>query len=388
MALRCGGLLVVALLVAVPSLFGQTLDSLAWERRLGAEGEPADTVAAVARQMLLGYLRSEDDEALAGLMAFMDDRLGVGSSSDTPWLEPRERLMVEIARAHPDTVATEKVGSLLEAAVLQPYIRRSLQDRFTLDLADYLLHYTPRMTLRLKERGASSVQQEFHLLLVNRFSTTGIRARAEVNRQIERFITSNSSSPLAALARRWLVTPYRESDLGGAIAVGWEQGGWSGPIADRLSGASGPSIELEGYIDQVTVVAGFAGATVDVPNGFVTRGDSIAPGTLGVQWARAMIGYEFRIGRTAFLPLAGVAAVGSAREAEEGEEIEGGATWSAGAQIGYRILPADVGPHIDLRLRVGATGAGLALDDPALAGVRWSVQIGVAVVARPIVVIP
>ena len=125
-----------------------------------------------------------------------------------------------------------------------------------------------------------------------------------------------------------------------------------------------------------------------VPNGFVTRGDSIAPGTLGVQWVRAMIGYEFRIGRTAFLPLAGVAAVGSAREAEEGEEIEGGATWSAGAQIGYRILPADVGPHIDLRLRVGTTGAGLVLDDPALAGVRWSVQIGVAVVARPIVVIP
>jgi len=387
---RFGVCTLLALLLGTGILAAQApSDSLLWEQRLGDEGVSDERIGEAGRRMLLGFLRSEDEEGVDALIAFMDRRIGVDPSSATPWLEPRERLMVEIARAHADTVATPAVVPLLRTAILQPYLHRSVQDRFTLELGDYLLHYTPRMTLRLKEEGADEAQRLFHLLLVNRFSTVGVRARADVNGQIRRFIALNPASSLVPVAEQWLITPYQESDFGGAVAVGWEQGGWSGAIADRLDGASGPSIELEGYIDRLTVVGGFAGATVEVPEAFLYRGDSILPGRVGLRWVRAMVGYELRVGRTAFTPLLGLAEVGWARnDGNAGGELRGGTTWSGGVQVGYRVLPADTGPHVDLRVRLAATGSGLDGGDRALTGTRWSVQVGLAVVARPMIVLP
>jgi hypothetical protein len=141
----------------------------------------------------------------------------------------------------------------------------------------------------------------------------------------------------------------------------------------------------EAYLDALTVVLQLEFGVAHAPQPFTAAGASWPSGDLPMLSGSVVGGYEFRSGRWAVTPLAGLAMHSFRTEPIDGGEplrtgFRGG--FDVGAMLGYRV-PFDVGTHVDLRLRGGASFLGTSGYDERLGGVLLYLQAGFALVYRP-----
>lgn len=378
-------LLLSALIPAVAAAQGAREDSIALERAVRLERSDLP-FSGSARMLLLRRLRQGDGGGAALLLGFM---ARYGSADASPWLSPAERLLAETIIA--DTLLIRNVPrttSLLANAAQGPRQSPAFDDRLFERLRDLLRENSDAIALRLDEKGPSQAERVFFNLLVNQLATRGYRAQEEINRRVDAFVGSFPASPLAPLAEMYLKKSYGEADFGAAFMAGYSVGVFDGGLRDRFRLYYGPTLSGELYFRRVTLAGMATFGIADAPQGFSAGGHQWKGGSASFIAMALEAGYEFRFGRLAVTPLAGLAG-----QSVRGDDSAGAGSatlprtnmrigYDVGAILGYRI-PFDVGPHLDLRVQAGRMATALGDYDPGFSGGLWYLRLGFALVQRP-----
>jgi hypothetical protein len=187
---------------------------------------------------------------------------------------------------------------------------------------------------------------------------------------------------------RYIHKNYGEVPIGAAFSAGYATGEFDGELGRRFNYFIGPMLAGELYIHRFTVAAWINFGVAKAPRDFIAGERIWGAGSSTITNITLDLGWEFRFGRLAITPLAGLGIQGMrgidshAFEGDEAPRTNDRMGYDVATIIGYRI-PFDVGPHIDFRARVGRTATGLHRYDPAFAGSLWYLQLGFALVQRP-----
>lgn len=353
-------------------------DTAALERSIGGEG---GSFNAIARARLIRALRTDDAAAAEPLLRLMARR-------DPTWLSAEERLcagalLVDTALLR----APARLEALFAAAEREEFRGNpAYPDDALRTMRDLVRARAGGLFRTLQERGAAPVERQFFTLFVNRCYIRGYRAHEDLNGLVSRFSAEYPGSPEARLAERYIRSDYREEPIGGGFSAGYGVGRFTGKLDDRFSYVHGPAFSGELYLWSATASASFMFGAAHIGRSF-RGGNGVWPaGNAQLACVNLELGYEFRWGRLAVTPMAGLAVTNltAPSDAAVAEAPRTGDRLGLGIGVigGYRI-PSDVGPHIDLRVRAGSAGGGLSGYDPGFAGSLWYVQIGFALVQRP-----
>ena len=375
----------VPALAALPATAQRTpaSDSLAMERRISVAAADVP-FAEGARALLMARLTSGEPEEARRIIDFMERRTGY---SPAPWLAPRERLLAE--------ALTAPLRLIRNRPALEQMLRRDRDaiagaSAFEDHLADRmreLLRITIAENLRtVGATGSSDSELRFAELFLNWLMTRGYRPRNDLDIRIEAFTAAYPDDPLVAIATEYLMSRFQQSTLGGAFSAGYTVGAIGGGLGERFDLFRAPSLAGELYYGGLTMTADLEIGAVEAPSDFAAGGMNWKSGTTSLLIGELTVGYEIRSGRLAVTPSAGVA-VESATGALESEGADPPRTemrygWSGALGLGYRI-PSDVGPHFDLRARIGYIASALDGYDRSLDGGITYLRLGFALVQRP-----
>ncbi len=375
--------LVLLLLATVVSARGQEgADSLAFERMI-ADADGARPFNENARRILARRLVSGDDVGGLALLGFMDRRL---STDPRPWLDPAERLYAHVILADRSLIAdTSRLGPLLATADIfgtgAPY-----GDGLFRNERDILRRDVEKVAERFDAGGPTNEERRFFNLLLNHLIITGYRAQSALNGSADGFTAGYPTSRYNPLIASYIRKEYSEHDYGVAFSAGYTGGAFGGELGDRFGKFHGAMLSGEIYATRLTFALTLQLCVAASRRDFAAGADFWSAGDASFVNFTLDGGYEFRMGRLALTPLAGLA-VQSMRGAEEAPETEAPRTrsrygYDLGLLVGYRI-PFDLGPHIDLRMKLGRSAAALGDYDAGFTGAAYYAQFGFALVYRP-----
>jgi hypothetical protein len=357
-------------------------DSLRYEKLI-AGSYPDRSFASNARLMLSGKLKAEDAVGAHRLIEFMDHRL----SFDGQWLTASERLLAETILADTILVADSDHIATLLAGSQRLKGDPTIDDQLLQREHELLRGDAERITSRFDEHGRSQQERRFFNLLLNHLLVKGYRARAALNELVERFALEYASSWRAEVARSYFIRPYDEADFGAAFSVAYAAGRFDGSLGRLFDAFYGPVLGGEFYLYGGTIAGSLTIGVATAPASFRAGNDIWSAGKSSFLNGSLGAGYELRLGRLAITPTIGLALQSARGPGEESEPDTLPRTGNrlgldAAILIGYRI-PFDIGPSIDLRIRLGRTSTTIGDYDPQFNGGLYSVQIGLALVQRP-----
>ncbi len=374
------------LVVSLPLCAQQEGDSLQFEQAITSErrGMP---FAANARMLLARTLRMGEYTGSRALLTFMDRRR---ASSSNQWLSPTERLLAEVLIA--DSLLVRDLARLEALLTVARTTDRQNpafpEDNLHRNLRDMLRERAETVAARFAAWEPMASEAWFFNLLVNHLYIRGLRAQEDLNRKVEEFARTMPDAPLVALAQASIWKRYSESDFGAAFSAGYSLGGFDGSLGDHFNSFHGPLLAGELYLWKLTLSGSITFGVADASRDFVAGGDLWQQGSSPFINTSLCAGYEFRFGRVAITPLAGLAMQSIRGDDSAGVDptalprTRDRVGYELGAILGYRI-PSDVGPHIDLRARFGRTSTALSTYDPRFSGSLWYVQFAFALVQRP-----
>ncbi|HVZ41396.1 MAG TPA: hypothetical protein VHI13_19100 [Candidatus Kapabacteria bacterium] len=359
---------------------GRVSDSAATARRITA-AFPGLPFLAAARRLLARDLQGSDRAGARDVLRTID-------RTDASALTGSERLLAETMLADIALLRdTARLGALMEEAVPAYGEHPDYHDRLYPLLREALRTRAESVAAALDERAPSDAERMFFNLLINHLFVSGLRGREELNGRVEKFAGQYPASQLVPLARRYIHRDYGEVPFGAAFSAGYGVGRFSGDLGGRFAYAHGPLLAGELYIREVTVAASFLFGVAHASSPFTVRGSSWPQGNAELTSIALDVGYEFRNGRLAVTPFAGLGVQNMSVRTTDDTAPEPPHTGDAigydiGVMVGCRV-PFDVGPHLDFRARVGCTHTGLSSYDPSFSGSFWYVTLGFALVQRP-----
>lgn len=362
-------------------------DSLDIERAISVERLDIQlSYPGRARMLLLRRLRMGESLAARRLHTFMSARVP-GESAD--WLTASEQLIVETLIGDSllvrDTARLERLLVTAKSTEQQSIFHA---DNLYHTLRDILRGQADATTARFMSWEPTEQEQRFINLLINHLYIRGLRAQEDLNERVDDFARRMPSAPLLPIAQRHIRKDYAEADFGAAFSAGYSLGTFDGAIRDVFDFYHGPSLAGELYIYRTTIAGHINFGVAHAAQEFTAGGEVWEKGYASFLNASLCAGREFRFGRLAFTPLAGIA-MQSVRGADSSGVDEADIPRTRdrvgleiGGIIGYRI-PSDQGTHIDLRARVGRTWSGISSYDPSFSGALWYIQFAFALVQRP-----
>ncbi|MBS1912702.1 MAG: hypothetical protein JST22_12010 [Bacteroidetes bacterium] len=359
---------------------GAVPDSAAVARTI-VTAYPGLPFLVAARRLLARDLERGDRVEARNVLSTID-------RTDASALTASERLLAETMLADPALLRdTARLSALLEQAVPAFGEHPDYRDRLYPALREALRTRADAVAAVLDDRAPSDAERAFFNLLINHLFVSGLRGREELNRRVENFAGQYPASPLVPLARRYIHRDYGEVPFGAAFSAGYGVGRFSGDLGDRFAYAHGLLLAGELYIREVTVAASFLFGVAHATNPFTARGSAWPQGNAELTSIALDLGYEFRNGRLAVTPFAGLGVQNVSRAVTDDTAPEPPHTGDAigydiGLMIGCRV-PFDAGPHLDFRVRVGCTHTGLSSYDPSFSGSFWYITLGFALVQRP-----
>lgn len=360
-------------------------DSLDIERAISAERKDL-SYAGRARMLLLRRLRTSESLAARRLLVFMDARR---TGESVNWLTVSERLIAETLIGDSllirDTARLERL--LATARITEPQ-NISHTDNLYPALRDLLRGQSDVVTSRFLNWQPTAQEQRFINLLINHLYIRGLRAQEDLNVRVDEFARKMPDALLLPIAQRHIRKEYAEADFGAAFSAGYSLGTFDGALRDIFDFYHGPSLAGELYLYRVTLAGHINFGVAHAEREFIAGGELWERGYASFLNASLCAGHEFRFGRLALTPLAGLA-MQSVRGADSSGVDEAGIPRTRdrigleiGGIIGYRI-PSDQGTHIDLRARIGRTWSGISSYDPKFSGALWYIQFAFALVQRP-----
>lgn len=360
-------------------------DSLEFERAISSERRDLP-FSASARFRLLRGLREGDLPGVRGLLQFMDRR----SSADSyGWLAPTERLLAEALLS--DTLLIRdlsRLESLLAAARTTERQNPAFNDGLHRHMRDLLRERSEGAIGRFAALEPMASELWFFNLLVNHLYIRGLRAQEDLNGRVEEFARKMPGAPLVRLAETYIWKRYSESDFGAAFSAGYSLGGFDGALGEHFGSFHGPSLAGELYLWKWSFAGNITFGVAEALDEFAAGGERWKKGDAPFINGSLSAGYEFRFGRLAVTPFAGLAMQSVRGDDSAGIEsallprTRDRVGYELGAIVGYRI-PSDIGTHIDLRARFGRTATGLSSYDPGFSGALWYIQFAFALVQRP-----
>jgi|GEM_PF-1928618 len=358
-------------------------DSLDIERAIAAERSDL-SYAGRARMLLLRRLRTDDVGEARRLLGFMDRYRPAG------WLTATERLAAETLIGDSLLIRdTARMEGLLAAARVTERQHLSYHDDLQASLRDLLRGRADAVTARFLAWEPTVGERWFINLLINHLHVRGLRGQEELNSRVDEFARRFPDAPLLPIARQYIRKDYAEVDFGAAFSAGYSLGTFDGSLGEYFDSYHGPVLAGELYLYRITIAGSLNFGVADAVRDFEAGGERWENGESPFLNAALCAGYEFRFGRLAITPLAGLA-MQSARGSDSAgiDEPDLPRTrdrvgLEVGALVGYRILPSDRGTHIDLRVRVGRTWTGLSTYAPEFSGALWYLQFAFALVQRP-----
>lgn len=363
-----------------------TIDSAGIALRIADEIN-GSSLAARARLALLKAIRSGEFDRAAEVLDFMD--LYAVSLGASDWITPAERLLSETLQGDPRLVVrASRLKDLLYGWRSSPHQHPGYHDDLHARLRD-LLRVSVDAAFQLLDRWRLDPEDRFFfLILVNHLTIQGIRGREQLNNMIDSFAVEYPESPLAGIARDAIRFTYRERPIGAAIHVGYEVGLFDGALGKRFRRYYGPVIAGEFFAWEATIGARLSIGLADGRESFRAGGEAWPLGEASLLALSLDAGYEIRLGRLAFTPMAGVAL--QHLQSADSVEVATESRPSSGTRIGYDLavqttyrIAFDRGPHVDLRIRLGRSDSDLEAYDAILAGGLWYVGLGIAIVHRP-----
>lgn len=336
---------------------------------------------ASARRLLLRDLRSLNRAEARSVLLLVD-------RTDASALTGCERLIAETMLGEPALLRdTARLEMMLAEAVPAAGNHPGFNDGMYPALRELLRSQAVAIAAAFDERGPSEAERMFFNLLINHLFVNGLRGREELNTRTDQFAAQYPASPLVPLAERHIHLDYGEVPFGAAFSAGYGVGSFSGELGDRFAYAHGPMLAGELYIREVTVAASFIFGIAHASSPFTAHSVAWPQGNAELTNVAIDLGYEFRSGRLAVTPFAGLGVQNISISSNDGTMADAPHTGDAigydiGVMLGARI-PFDVGPHLDFRARLGCTHTALASYDPSFAGTLWYVTIGFALVQRP-----
>lgn len=370
-------------LALIPGIVAaQSVDTSSIAHYIPAAGSVAGAMLR-ARGVLVDRLRSGDLDGIGALLLYM-----ASHPEWSGWISPRELLLARVAIGDAHLPRDPALPDLLDQAAHlreKPDARRG--DEVLPTAIARVRNGGEEIAARLDRAGMSQEDRRFFLLLMNHLITNGYRARADLNRLVDRFAADYPASTLLPMARTYLRQEYREEDFGLGFSAGYLLGRFIGELSDRFAFLHGPFLSGELYIDRVTLSGTLAFGVARISEGFQAGDDRWVSGGAPAVLGSLLGGYEFRFGLLAVTPMAGLAMQSfraptdpqsAAPPPGTGNQLGG----EIGALLGYRI-PFDIGTHIDLRARVGLSTASLSSYDAGFGGAFYYASIGFALVHRP-----
>ncbi len=356
-------------------------DSAAMEQAIG-NANPGLSLALATRARLAADLKRGDAARAGAVLAFAHQRL-------PDLLTAAEQLLARLLMLDTAMLASMPELERLLSAVQAGPARHPLHDDRLYAVERAQLHErAERLGDALRDAGAGLEIRYIHNLLANHLTVGGLRGREELNARVAEFRRLFPASPFVPLAERYIVQPYAEVPFGAAVMMGYGVGWFTGNAGDRFGTLHGPTIGGEVYVNRITASAWFTFGVAQVAVPFTAAARRWEAGDAVITSGAIDVGYEFRFGRFAVTPLAGLALQNLSGADTTGADP--GATPTTRDRLGLDVsvlaglrVPFDVGPHLDLRLRVGHAVAALGGYDTILSGSLWYVQLGFALVQRP-----
>lgn len=310
------------------------------------------------------------------------------SGTDPGWLTASERLYTLALAADLGSMRdTSAVESLLGRAFAEGEERERGGDDLLRRERAMLRSSSERLFDRFDAQDPSGEERRFFNLLVNHLNISGYRAQARLNDRVEEFAADYPASGYTVAARAYFSKGYFESDFGAAFSAGYGGGAFVGDISDRFGKFNGPVLAGEVYAYRATLAVTLQICVASTPREFTVSSDRWPAGDARFIDLTFDGGYEFRFERLAVTPLVGISlqslrGAGDAVAEQDLPTTQNRYGYDIGAMIGYRI-PFDLGPHIDLRARLGLSHAALGDYSPDFSGSAYYVQLGFALVQRP-----
>jgi hypothetical protein len=301
------------------------------------------------------------------------------------WLSSSERLDIAIVRGDLALFRdTTRLDQMLAADLRDRHLAPPYLDSLPSALRKIERDHAPALIAAFDSRGATDIEQRFYAILLNSRVVRGIRAQRGIHELIESLQRDAPASPYTGMARRYLDVEYTDASIGASFFFGYEFGVTSGAIGDRFAQFGAPTLASELYIDQVAITGRIRFAVLTASSG-VRATSTLPAGDASFVGVSIGGGYEFRSGMILVTPYVGIGMNELSFDPTNGGVKSGwNIGWEFGALISYRI-PSDVGPHLDLSLRLARMTPGLGRFDDALSGSIYSIAIGLALVQRPYV---
>ena len=336
-----------------------------------------------ARAFVVDAARRADSATVRETIARLDERRRGESPA---WLSGYERLALLVALPATDVVEDSSAISRLLAAASTESGVGPFADEHAESLRELIRTSAQRIAARYDEGGPSDEERRFLNLLLNHLHLRGLRGRGDLGARAESFASAYDGSWRAAVVRASIIGVYREDRFGMAFSAGYRSANVLGDASEAIDAAYGAALAGEAYYDALTVILELNVGVAHAPSPFVAGGVVWPSGDLPMLAGSVVGGYEARFGRWAITPLAGLAMHSLRTEpTDERDEplrtgLRGG--FDVGAMVGYRIA-FDVGTHVDLRMRAGASIMSMSGYDERLNGTLLYVQAGFALVYRP-----